>query len=159
MANRRPIPPETRQVVYNKYGGHCAYCGKKLTYREMQVDHVLSVCNNGENNDIGNLMPACRMCNFYKSTYTIEQFRARLGKILGRLNKRVYLANYLGEDKNGLCKNGYAWHISDLKIYDKPKELGEFRKVCLNGKCSDCIYEECKITRPPQSWCYVEELQ
>ena len=69
------------------------------------------------------------------------------------------LANYLGEDKNGLCKNGYAWHISDLKIYDKPKELGEFRKVCLNGKCSDCIYEECKITRPPQSWCYVEELQ
>lgn len=53
---------------------------------------------------------------------------------------------------------GKAWHISDLKIYDKPKELGEFRKVCLNGKCSDCIYEECKITRPPQSWCYVEEL-
>lgn len=52
-----------------------------------------------------------------------------------------------------------GWHISDLKIYDKPKELGEFRKVCLNGKCSDCIYEECKITRPPQSWCYVEELQ
>jgi hypothetical protein len=91
MANRRPIPPETRQVVYNKYGGHCAYCGKKLTYREMQVDHVFSVCNNGENNDIGNLMPACRMCNFYKSTYTIEQFRARLGKILGRLNKRVYI--------------------------------------------------------------------
>ena len=36
------------------------------------------------------------------------------------------LANYLGEDKNGLCKNGYAWHITDLKIYDKPKELGEF---------------------------------
>ena len=69
------------------------------------------------------------------------------------------LANYLGEDKNGLCKNGYAWHISDLKIYDKPKELGAFRKVCLNGKCSDCIYEECKITRPPQSWQYVEELQ
>ena len=69
------------------------------------------------------------------------------------------LANYLGEDKNGLCKNGYAWHISDLKIYDKPKELGEFRKVCLNGKCSDCIYEECKITRPPQSWQYVEKLQ
>lgn len=34
----------------------------------------------------------------------------------------------------------YGWHISDLKIYDKPKELSEFR-----------------IKRPPQSWCYVEE--
>lgn len=39
----------------------------------------------------------------------------------------------------------YGWHISDLKIYDKPKELSEFcgRK---------------KLTRPPQSWQYVEEL-
>lgn len=62
-------------------------------------------------------------------------------------------------DKYGGLKTLYGWHISDLKIYDKPKELGEFRKVCLNGKCSDCIYEECKITRPPQSWQYVEELQ
>mgnify|MGYP001623662933 CR=1 FL=1 len=63
----------------------------------------------------------------------------------------------IGKDKkDGI---GWLWHITDLKIYDKPKELSEFRKVCLNGKCSDCIYEECKITRPPQSWCYVEELQ
>lgn len=66
---------------------------------------------------------------------------------------RGYLTGY------GLGYTLYGWHISDLKIYDKPKELSEFRKVCLNGKCSDCIYEECKITRPPQSWCYVDELQ
>ena len=36
-------------------------------------------------------------------------------------------------------KNGYGWHISDLVIYDRPKELNEFR-----------------LNRPPQSWCYVE---
>ena len=53
----------------------------------------------------------------------------------------------------------YGWHITEPKLFDKPRELGEFRKVCLNGKCSDCIYEECKITRPPQSWQYVAELQ
>ena len=63
------------------------------------------------------------------------------------------LRKYVGQ---GL-KDFYGWHIIDPKLYDKPRELGEFRKVCLNGKCSDCIYEECKITRPPQSWCYVEE--
>lgn len=34
----------------------------------------------------------------------------------------------------------YGWHITNFKIYDKPKELAEFGK-----------------TRPPQSWCYVEE--
>lgn len=67
-------------------------------------------------------------------------------------------------------KKLYGWHISDLKIYDKPKELREFWnwKKCNSCKesgyeSSACIYDEdCKVpvilTRPPQSWCYVEEL-
>lgn len=62
-------------------------------------------------------------------------------------------------------KTGYGWHISDLVIYGKPKELNEFAKPC-NHNCFDpCPYYqgkeyECEkpiITRPPQSWCYVEE--
>lgn len=46
----------------------------------------------------------------------------------------------------------YCWHISDLKIYDKPRELGEFksRQRRLSG------YKTLRIA--PQSWCYVEEL-
>lgn len=63
----------------------------------------------------------------------------------------------------------YGWHISDLKIYDTPKELGEFKTPCKVSKkipCSSCGYastymERCErpaLTRPPQSWCYVEEL-
>ena len=47
--------------------------------------------------------------------------------------------------------NLYAWHISDLVIYDKPKELFEFQK-CPRKLPFDAL------TRPPQSWCYVEEL-
>ena len=67
------------------------------------------------------------------------------------------LKKYLGS------KIGYAWHISELKIYDKPRELGEFRTIkCTKekGSCSDCdIKPNCikYITRPPQSWFYVEE--
>ena len=63
--------------------------------------------------------------------------------------------------------DGYLWHISDLKIYDKPRELSEFRKPC--DRFLDCCtcrrlvrneYMSCdnKITRPPLSWCYVEDL-
>ena len=78
-------------------------------------------------------------------------------------------------------KVGYGWHISDLVIYDKPRELSEFRNVCkyLNndGSCRyeevdcDCVkfdfnpdwsinFAECLdyMSKPPQSWCYVEEL-
>lgn len=61
--------------------------------------------------------------------------------------------------------NVWGWHISDLVIYDKPKELHHFFKPC--GDCDKkgtkrCTEEltDCRakvITRPPQSWCYVEE--
>lgn len=75
-------------------------------------------------------------------------------------------------------KFGYAWHISNLKIYDKPKELSEFRKPCIcegeyeGEKYCDCLSCELSgdsdygvvacdrhLTRPPQSWQYVAELK
>lgn len=71
-------------------------------------------------------------------------------------------------------KTLYGWHISDLKIYDKPRELSEFRKPCnWNYDCCTCkrakyeltkaeakVFYGCdsELTRPPQSWCYVEDL-
>lgn len=70
----------------------------------------------------------------------------------------------------------YFWHISNLVIYDKPKELSEFYVPCYSG-CEKCEYKSwdtayggeikemvCTVcnkkplTRPPQSWCYVEEV-
>jgi hypothetical protein len=53
----------------------------------MQVDHFAPVYLFGDNTNINNLMPACRMCNFYKSTYTISKFRENLGLIIDRLNR------------------------------------------------------------------------
>ena len=78
-------------------------------------------------------------------------------------------ADYFGD------KDGYGWHISDLKIYDKPKELSEFYTIPENGSdcCCGCIWNETSLDempcrtctserkylyRPPQSWQYVEEL-
>lgn len=63
-------------------------------------------------------------------------------------------------------KTLYGWHISDLKIYNNPRELSEFRKPCKMTlpMCDRCEYYSiwrgrCEnITRPPLSWCYVEDL-
>lgn len=75
----------------------------------------------------------------------------------------------------------FGWHVSKLVIYDKPKELCEFSPDCKykndDGTCPSkkvaCSYQreyfnpdgsvcvvECgkRIERPPQSWCYVEDL-
>lgn len=84
--------------------------------------------------------------------------------------------------KHGEKHGGWAWHISDLVIYEKPRELSEFYVEgdcdCMN--CKNCAWfdrgngynveDDCNlaykgielhksfkpITRPPQSWCYVE---
>lgn len=49
---------------------------------------------------------------------------------------------------------GFGWHISNLKIYDSPRVLGDFTglREMKNG------FELSRIERPPQSWQYVEEL-
>ena len=86
---RKPIPKETRLQVYNKYDKHCAYCGCELAYKDMQVDHFASVYLCGDIIDIRNLMPACRACNFYKSTYTLEGFRKQLSLIPSRLDNQL----------------------------------------------------------------------
>ena len=64
------------------------------------------------------------------------------------------IMEYLG---NG--NPGYGWHISHLVIYDKPKELGEFRSWNTGVVFKDGYpMPTHEIKRPPQSWMYVEEL-
>ena len=87
---RKPISKEIRQLVYNKCNGHCAYCGCKLEYKDMQVDHVLAV-GSGGSNDIDNLLPACRQCNYDKHKKTIEGFRKRISKELYKSLERVFV--------------------------------------------------------------------
>ncbi len=83
------------------------------------------------------------------------------------------IAKYIGNNKKG-----YAWTISQLKIYAEPKELSEFFVIkqndfisncdnCPHGNgfdkhskiCDFCLGQRRYMTRPPQSWCYVEELE
>lgn len=76
----------------------------------------------------------------------------------------------------GKGKTLYGWHISDLVIYDDLKELETFTTFCDANKkrCANCkhylfdnddlngyrrwcgVYHRKPLTRPPQSWCYVE---
>jgi len=60
------------------------------------------------------------------------------------------IINYLG---NG--KNGYGWHISDLQIYDKPRELSEF---WVERDATTDYPQLTRLKRPPQSWCYIEAV-
>ena len=67
---------------------------------------------------------------------------------------RGEMLDYLGN------KNGYAIHITKLEIFDKPKEISEFKRCQLLWCCEPHDCEKCRhalsLTRAPQSWCYVE---
>lgn len=81
---RKPLPKALRVRVYKKYAGRCAYCGKQIRYADMQVDHIKAVYLGGDN-DFNNLLPACRSCNFYKSSYDLADFREQISLITSRL--------------------------------------------------------------------------
>lgn len=100
------------------------------------------------------------------------------GKVIGE-----FICDYIYEnmscDCEGSCvsvsdlqkyangKQLYGWHISDLKIYDEPKELSELKKPCNHNCFAPCPHYrgkeyECEkpiITRPPRSLCYVDDIE
>lgn len=88
---RKSFTKKERMAVYEKYGGHCAYCGCEIDYKDMQVDHAVPVnggpqsdlmLREGTMNNTDNLMPACRQCNFYKEASDIENFRWKIREVL-----------------------------------------------------------------------------
>ena len=126
--------------------------------------------------------------------YDIARRLARgIGKVIGEfVCRNIYDIECCSDDHNYFSKNGtcltvdeiigycngkelYGWEISDLVIYDKPKELSEFYTVCklnceycemwgsvrVNAEefdmdCKSDWFNHKPLKRPPQSWCYVD---
>lgn len=66
-------------------------------------------------------------------------------------------------DPKGEIHDLYGWNISDLEIFDEPKELSDFKsykKNVVNTKINGMVFEtelDNSLTKAPQAWCYVEE--
>lgn len=71
------ISKAKREKVYLKYGGHCAYCGKTLTKKELTVDHVMPSCKGGSDS-IDNLRACCIECNRTKNQGNLQFLRLAL---------------------------------------------------------------------------------
>ena len=88
-----------REKVWLKYNKHCAYCGKKLDYKDMQIDHLKPLAYAPFPNDkysyvhsFENLMPSCRRCNHYKRANSLEQFRL----LINTLHERI-ISQYISK--------------------------------------------------------------
>lgn len=98
---RRRLSQAERKAVYDKYNGHCAYCGCDIPFKGFNVDHLHCLRNYEYTEEftgidvhsIDNLMPACGSCNRYKATMDLETFRKQLQKIPDRLQRDVCTYN------------------------------------------------------------------
>lgn len=114
--------------VYDKYNGRCAYCGHKIAFKDMQVDHIVPQRLGGENS-LSNYNPACRLCNHYKRATGLELWRnIFLSGLIDRLRK-IYIVKVA--ERYGMI----TFHDWDKKFYFEMKENGEIRKV--NGGKND----------------------
>lgn len=161
---RKTAPKEVPFKCYiyeSRNGGHrCKHCNEKDSCYSYAPKNV--GCYNGRGKVIGEFI--CDKVDEYPYDYCdgvdIDDDTI-LETSIDREDINIYAKG----------KTLYGWHISDLKIYDKPRELSEFytKKKCNSCKKSGyestaCMYDEdCKvpmsITRPPQSWQYVEEKE
>jgi len=81
---------EQRLAVFNRYNGHCAYCGQEIKLNGFEIDHIEALYRNDEgggSDTFENMNPACRKCNRSKSTFTIEKWRKQLYHKVTMLNR------------------------------------------------------------------------
>ncbi len=113
MDKQRKLTKADRLEIYNKYNGHCAYCGKVIEFKDMQVDHIMPQwrykgAKTIENavNDMDNLNPSCRRCNHYKRGALFEEFRGMMKSLHERIRK------------NYICKVAEDYGIIEIKPFD-----------------------------------------
>ena len=159
---RKTAPQEVPFKAYiyeSRNGGHrCKHCNEKDSCYSYAPKNV--GCYNGSGKVIGWFI--CDKVDEYPYDYCdgvdIDDDTI-LETAIDREDINIYAKG----------KTLYGWHISDLKIYDKPRELSEFSRPCsYSGLCFSCkrtsfkkdgnLLCNTKITRPPQSWMHVEDL-
>lgn len=159
---RKTAPKEVPFKAYiyeSRNGGHrCKHCNEKDSCYSYAPKNV--GCYNGRGKVIGWFV--CNSVDEYPYDYCdgvdIDDDTI-LETAIDREDINIYAKG----------KTLYGWHISDLTIYGSPKELSEFSRPCsYSGLCFSCkrtsfkkdgnLLCNTKITRPPQSWMYVEDL-
>ena len=160
-------------IYCTKDKGISFWTGKRYAYADDRSHNLFDVCGNGK--VIGEFVCRNMTCIQADIDSQGEKHLYNTAFIESRMCLTAEeLFNYIYDGRRNI---GWGWGISDLVIYDKPKELSEFYKYCGdNPDCYSCnVYcysnteygledyccskiDGCRpVNRPPQSWCYVEE--
>ena len=128
-----------REVIFNKYGGRCAYCGCELT-KGWHVDELKPIrrnytwdrekmktvqvgCLHPERLHIDNQMPACASCNINKHSDSLEDFRRRIADFIRTLN--TYSVQYSIAKRYGLISEIEKPVVFYFETIDGPWDISK----------------------------------
>ena len=153
-------------IYCTKNKGISFWTGKRYAYADDRSHNLFDVCGNGKviGEFICNKIDRLAVCGYDNRNMELRRVDDNLA--FCNLNYDYMNKCQLSFDNLKKYSNGgglYGWHISDLVIYDKPKELEDFASgssVLTFSKTKDGFpWRWSGMTRPPQSWCYVEEVE
>lgn len=152
------------------------YCSKSTKYALYYINNRFMLYKGNKQQVNGNMCCGVKLNGKVAAEFTLnviedfevcsDDFRWLVENTKCCLTMDEVLDYSKGQDIQG-------WYIDDLVIYDKPKELSEFSTLTkcnshiAKSKLCDCCClcsnfcktKPKKLTRPPQSWCYVEEIK
>jgi 5-methylcytosine-specific restriction endonuclease McrA len=143
LENRNGQVNGKRKIVYDKTGGHCAYCGAELgKIKKMTIDHIVPLSLEG-GNDINNMLPACLTCNQAKGALTVEQFREKIQQFLAEPKnnyKHTYAMRFRVLSPESQVAFFYEWFnrefLSGTEDEKQMKRQMIYDKT--NGRCAYC---------------------
>ena len=164
-------------IYCTKDKGISFWTGKRYAYADDRRHNLFDVCGNGKviGEFICNKIDRLAVCGYDNRNMELRRVDDNLA--FCNLNYDYMNKCQLSFDNLKKYSNGgglYGWHISNIVIYDKPKDLDDFmafgKTYCDQKNCGDCLYMGIDgicdvkdigqpIIKPPQSWCYVEEVE
>lgn len=141
------LTKKERRIVFDKFGGKCAYCGCELPDKGWHADHIepclrkmeivprderknplaFEVRHSGEffneeANRIENFYPACAPCNLFKATFSLELFRTEISKQVERA--ALYSVNFRTALRFGQIELNEIPVVFWFEKYNKMQEQG-----------------------------------
>ncbi|MCG8528057.1 MAG: HNH endonuclease [Opitutales bacterium] len=134
--SRKPFTAKTRKEVSYKTDGHCYSCGYKFKeLSEIWIEHIIPFSLGGSD-DIQNLLPGCRICNYTRQNFTPHQIQRMLsiGSILVR---EIDKQSKLGNDVLGFLKAEDQRREKNRKHKDQSFLVYESKPSTANKACEE----------------------
>lgn len=112
---RQPLKKSVRFEVFKRDSFTCQYCGQKSPDVVLEVDHITPVADGGDN-DILNLVTACKACNAGKSDRLLASSAA--------IDKRRAQLEDL-EDRRQQLEMLHQWHMSLIDLDDQAVDMAQ----------------------------------